>query len=132
MSTPRSSRKQQPKAMVAGGQATSTVRGHANQITIFNEFLAYIATEDEDLSRRWGADWSQVPEHELAQQEIWGYMATYLVEVYVIPAGSKNAGQHPDIGTAHGYWGGLIDQARTRTSSSEAPAVKVCALHTCA
>jgi hypothetical protein len=114
-----------PKAMQAGGLSKSTKNAHANQIAIFNEFLEYIRSEDAELSARWGVEWEKVPEAELSQAHIWAHLATFLVEVYVIKKGSKNEGEHPDIGTAHGYWGGLIDQARTRTSSSESLAVKV-------
>ena len=126
---PRSSpRKPKPtvKAVEARGQAQSTLAGNANHRRFFNDFLNHIAKEDADLSGKFGLSWESVSDAVLGDKEIWAHFATFLVEVYKIPAGLINAGKSPSKGTAVNAWSGMINQARIRTLDSENLEVKVC------
>jgi hypothetical protein len=111
---------QPPKEMTAAGGSKSWVGSKANHVKIGDSFLQYISeSDDADLSERWGLSWDKVPEKEAAGREIFGHLATYLAEVYIIPPGNKNAGQHYDQSTADGVWGGLVQTVRHRFEKSE-------------
>jgi hypothetical protein len=104
MSSPskRSPKRAATTEMKPGGAAPSTVTGKSNQVRVLEQFLAHVADTNDELSERWGKTWADVPHKELADYEIWGHLATILVEIYTIPVGNKNAGQLYDLKTAHG------------------------------
>ena len=106
------------KEMKGGGQSKGTTTGKANQIRIFNLFLQTIQTTDPELASAWGATWEELPEAVLADTAVWGHFATYLCETYRIEKGYKR-GERLMLKTAHGIWGGVIEQARQRLSKSK-------------
>ena len=93
--------------------------GNANHRRFFNDFLNHITKQDAALSGKFGLSWESVSDAVLGDKEIWAHFATFLVEVYKIPAGLINAGKSPGKGTAVNAWSGMINQARTRTLDSE-------------
>ena len=117
-----------PKEMPSGGTSKPTQQAKSNQQAKGDSFLKYIKEHDADLSARWGTDWASVPEGELTQESIWGHFASYLADVYIIPAGEKNGGEHLKVKSAHGVWGGLIFQARGALAKSTRLETKVCIL----
>lgn len=116
-----------PKPMASTGQSKQTVQARAKQLKDGNAFLNYIktASEDGELTTRWGTVWEEVSEEELGQRDIWAHLATYFVEVHRIEEGVKNAGELLDINTAHGKWTGLINQARNALEHSTNAKAKV-------
>ena len=116
-----------PKPMASTGQSKQTVQARAKQLKDGNAFLNYIktASEDGELTTRWGTVWEEVSEEELGQRDIWAHLATYFVEVHRINEGDKNAGEPLDINTAHGKWTGLINQARNALEHSTNAKAKV-------
>lgn len=102
--------------------------GKANQVRIANIFLANAATANPDLSAKWSTDWAKVPEEVLTDFEIWQHLSDFLVNVYEIEEGHLNAGKKLGIDTAIGVWGGLINQTKTRFSSSKSDQTQVCCL----
>ena len=129
-SSPRKVAAPAPKEMKSVGTSVATQQARANQRAKGDAFLKYIQETDADLSARWGEVWSSVPEAELTQETIWGHFATWLSDVYVIPAGEKNQGEMLKIKPAHGIWGGLLYQARGALASSTRQETKVCLLRT--
>ena len=113
--------------MASIGQSKSVVQARAKQLKDGNAFLKYVetASEDGELTRRWGTVWEEVSEEELGQRDIWAHLATYFVEVHRIEDGVRNAGGQLDINTAHGKWTGLINQARTLMERSTNEKAKV-------
>ena len=107
------------KAMKATGQSVDWVSSMANHVRIANLFLAHVADTDSELSTRWGASWTEVPEVEAAQQEIYSHLATYLVDTYTISEKDRNQGKHIAVGTAHGIWRGLINERRQALSKGQ-------------
>ena len=116
-----------PKPMASIGQSRAVVQARAKQLKDGNAFLNYIktASEDGELTTRWGTVWEEVSEEELGQRDIWAHLATYFVEVHRIEDGVRNAGGQLDINTAHGKWTGLINQARTLMERSTNEKAKV-------
>lgn len=100
------------EAVTPGGKAKSTVNQRNNRLKKCERFLLHVADMSPELSARWGTDWDEVPEDELAQRDIWAHMADFLSNVYTIEEGAVNAGQHLGLKTAHGDWSGMIDTAR--------------------
>ena len=123
MASKQQSPRKQPTAreMPSAGNAKATVAGKSSQDKVMVEFLLYMAGEVPELSAVWGVIWEKVPEKYLADRKIWGYLASFIAEVKVIDAGSKNAGELYDLETAHGKWTGLIDTARKRCAGSDNP-----------
>ena len=107
------------KQMDARGSSDDWQKGQASMLKIGHEFLDHISKADKELSARWGLDWNKVPEHELTEEEIWGHLATFLVETRIIPVGNRNQGKMYDVGSAHGCWGGLLNTSAVRFSKSE-------------
>ncbi len=106
------------KSKASIGQSTQTVQARAKQLKDGNAFLNYIetASEDGELTTRWGTVWEEVSEEELGQRDIWAHLATYFVEVHRIEEGVKNAGEILDINTAQ--VDRLINQARNALEHS--------------
>lgn len=103
-----------PKEMQAKGNSVSWTSAQANHIKVFDKFLEYIAEHDEALSVRWGKAFAEVPEAEACANEIWGHLATFLAEVYIIPPGQVNAGQHYNASSAQGAWSNLLQLTKLR------------------
>ena len=62
-----------PKPMASIGQSRAVVQARAKQLKDGNAFLNYIktASEDGELTTRWGTVWEEVSEEELGQRDIW-------------------------------------------------------------
>jgi len=116
------------EAVTPGGKAKSTVNQRNNRLKKCERFLLHVADMSPELSARWGIDWDEVPEDELAQRDIWAHMADFLSNVYTIEEGAVNAGQHLGLKTAHGDWSGMIDTARKALEATGRPATIVRAL----
>jgi hypothetical protein len=114
------------KQMDARGSSDDWQKGQEAQVKIGNELLAHVKEADSELSAKWGLEWTTVPEEEMMDEAIWGHLATFLVETRVIPAGNRNAGKKYDVGSAHGCWGGLLNQAGVRFSKSTRKETQVC------
>ena len=107
------------REMSATGQSKETKAGHANQTKIFNQFLDHAKSTAPDLFASWTspATFEDLPESVLREREIWGHFATFLCETCVSDVGKKK-GKLVAHKTAHGYWGGVLNQARMRLSKS--------------
>ena len=104
--------------MKATGAAKSTVQQSTNRSKIADEFLAYIAANEPELSKEWGTVFADAPEKVLTQQEFWAHLATYVADVHVGPEGGRAAGEKLAVNTAYGHWGGIVNIARVRFSRS--------------
>jgi len=101
-------------------------QGKANQVRIGNLFLSNAATANPELATKWGSDWARIAEEHMTAPELWAHLADFIVHVYTIEDGSVNAGKHLGVDTAVGVWGGLLNQAKTRFSSSASDQTRVC------
>jgi hypothetical protein len=111
--------------MPASGQSKQTKQAKTHQDVVAEEFLQHVTSESAELAESWGQVWDLVPEDVLASRPIWGMLASFLAEHYIIKKGCINQGQHYDLDPAHGVWGGLIDSARKRLSASGSTKTKV-------
>ena len=67
-----------PNEMTAGGDSKSWEAQKAHHHTLGDEFLEWIASNDPDLTTRWGVKWAEVPEAEMCATEIHGNLATFI------------------------------------------------------
>ena len=74
------------------GEAESTVVGRASVIKIFNHF----SKVDEELA---GVEWHSLPEEVLCSPGVYERFAHYMLFMYVIAEGNKNAGDPLKGGT---------------------------------
>ena len=117
--------------MTAEGASQAWLNQQANQLAIFDSFLAELKVSE--LKARAGDSFAKLPEEVVCTKEIWGHFATYLAETYIIPKGRKNAGEKLHANTALAVWGGLIQQSERRFASQgfKEQASKVCLCLTC-
>ena len=94
------------------------VKGKANHKRIGTCFLAHAQNP------KWEEIWDEVPEAEMREQLFWGSFTTYLIEIYLIAAGQKNAGKNLSSRTAVYVWSGLIDDMKYRFAKSTSPQTK--------
>ena len=95
-----------PVEMQATGQSADWISGTQNHLRIGDDFLEWIAEEDAELSLRFGRKWVEVSEEEARKTDIYGHLATFLAEKYVIGEGNRNHGKKMAVGTVHGVWRG--------------------------
>ena len=59
----------EPRAMSSQGQSASIVGARERQVVLANQFLAWIKSSEsgKELAARWGVEWANVPEQELAK-----------------------------------------------------------------
>ena len=108
------------------GDSISWTAQQKNQLSIANSFLQHLKNDagNKPLVQRWGEQWAFVPEHEAMATELYMHLATYLVHVYVIPAGRVHAGEHMDFKSAEQAWAGaLLVQVKRFTSSTRTETV---------
>ena len=114
-----------PKEMLSGGQSKEAKAARVSQYAKGDAFLLYISEHSAELSARWGKEWASIPEEQLTMAELWGHVASFLSEVYVI-VGNRNHDEKLKIKSAHGVWTGLLYQARCRLGTSLRQETKVC------
>jgi len=81
-------------------------KAKANQVNIANKMLEY----DALLAEKYGASFQVISEEHLTEEGFWNYFASFILDVYKIPAGRKNAGHPFALDTAVGVWSGLLHQ----------------------
>ena len=101
-----------PTVMKAVGDSPATQSGKGNFLRIGDLFLAHADNS------AWGKVWTDVPEPEICTQDFFGSLATYIVDIYEIKEGDKNAGQTLAKSTLVQLWSGLIEHTRNRFSKS--------------
>ena len=75
----------------ADDESESWLKQNANQRRIFEQFVAQLMPAWLiEFSIQAGEGWAQLKEAVLCAILIWGLLATFLAEVYKIPAGKKN------------------------------------------
>jgi hypothetical protein len=74
--------------MQGGGESESWVQQTKNQLRVADLFLKHINDTTSALAAKWGDDWTKVPEEYAASEEIFGHLATFLVETYRIDKNS--------------------------------------------
>jgi hypothetical protein len=122
----------------AGGDAGDRPVGRLDlrqaELRIGDDFLEWIAEEDAELSLRFGRKWVEVSEEEARKTDIYGHLATFLAEKYVIGEGNRNHGKKMAVGTVHGVWRGLVNERREqfKLSTNLETQVDSCALPACA
>ena len=97
-----------PVEMQATGQSADWISGLSRTtcLRIGDDFLEWIAEEDAELSLRFGRKWVEVSEEEARKTDIYGHLATFLAEKYVIGEGNRNQCKKMAVGTVHGVWRG--------------------------
>ena len=115
---PASKAPRKTKEMTAGGASANWAACKVTHMKQGDKFLAHIADTDAELSARWGTNWAQVPEAEARSTEIYGHLATYLVE-YEIGSKDRGSGGGLAVKTAHGYWRGLINERSEHFAKSK-------------
>ena len=103
------------------GASESWENNKSNQIRLGNEFLKHISTTDSALSKKWGADWTSVPEEHRCGTKLFEHVAYFFVHVY-----TKSSGKPLELGGALAAWGGLIHQASQEFKRSTRQETKVC------
>ena len=117
--------------MQAGGSSKGWRRRQAKDAFVDkgNLFLQHLASSNPELAAKYGSEWGAVPEEHAASHELHEMTATFICKVYLIPAGSRNAGQHLDQNTAEGVWSGLLQSIKKRLAKSERRETKVPCAH---
>ena len=107
--------------MTADGDSAGTQNNHASHETFANAFLASMAQTNPAQQAAWGLDIMKVPEAECCTCDFFGYLSTFSVDTYIIPAGIRHGGNHLEWGTAEGYWNGVMQLLRKRFLNSDRP-----------
>ena len=119
---PRSPRKSAAPstAMQGGGESESWVQQTKNQLRVADLFLKHINDTTSALATKWGDDWTKVPEEYAASEEIFGHLATFLVETYRIDKNSPiRPGEKLGKRSAVAIWSGLLQQNFKRFSKTQ-------------
>ena len=119
---PRSPRKSAAPstAMQGGGESESWVQQTKNQLRVADLFLKHINDTTSALATKWGDDWTKVPEEYAASEEIFGHLATFLVETYRIDKNSPiRAGEKLGKRSAVAIWSGLLQQNYKRFAKTQ-------------
>lgn len=98
----------------AAGTSEDWILGQNNQLRIGTEFLQHLHSSNAEYSKVVGIEWGGVPEENAASHHFWELLATFLLDVYVIPPGCRNAGKGLGNRSACNAWGGLFNQMRER------------------
>ena len=104
------------EAMVPGGDGVHSLSSHANQVRIFELFLAASTITDAALKAKAGTTFEDMPEEVACSQLIYAFFCTYLTYVYIIASGNINAGKHLDHTSAKAVWSGIINLAQAKWS----------------
>ena len=95
-------------------------KAKANQVNIANKMLEY----DALLAEKYGASFQVISEEHLTEEGFWNYFASFILDVYKIPAGRKNAGHPFALDTAVGVWSGLLHQTTVTYRKSKRAATQ--------
>ena len=90
------------EAMVPGGDGVHSLSSHANQVRIFELFLAASTITDAALKAKAGTTFEDMPEEVACSQLIYAFFCTYLTYVYII-AHTANARIRKEGGDYEGY-----------------------------
>ena len=107
-----------PPRLSAKGSSKNWSKQQANVIRIFNKFCA----QDDGLKDK---VWEQLGEEVLAREPVYERFPHFMLHVWVIEEGNKNAGKALDGGTPSHYLGTLINLAADRFKAIGTDAAKL-------
>ena len=102
--------------MTPDGESESWCRQKANQLRIMEEeFLPSLSAAQK---KRFGVgdtpSWDALPEDVVCREPFYSVAATYITEKYIIPEGSRNAGEKLSIKPALALLGGWLQRAKNK------------------
>ena len=105
----------------AVGEAESWKAVGAAALSVFDSFVAFNDAEDQNNPPKIGASFERFRDGDLrfTDEAMWQRFASYLVDSYVKPPGTKGAGSHIGCGTAIGYFNVMLEKADGRAGQGE-------------
>ena len=106
-----------PCALSSEGESESWNLGKSNYLRLFDVFrkshTAYLAAYPNAFQK--------LPECVVTRRELYEHFANYLLEVYIIAPGNKNAGQPLACSTVCNGLGALLNMVKVRFGASGSP-----------